>query len=67
MVTAANELRKFPERFPKEPLLSHLPNNFRFVQKWNYKILYEFTGQEVISIDVFHTSRSPDKIVEKFE
>jgi len=55
-------LNNNPEKFAKEPLLSDEPENYRSVNKWNYKIIYEITVTEIIIVDIFHTSQHPSKI-----
>lgn len=63
LVLLAGTLNEFPEKFPKDPYMPKNKGNFRFVSKWNYKIVYEITNEEIIIIDIFHTAQSPDKLV----
>ena len=39
----------------------------RFVSIWSYKIIYERTSNEVIIIDVFGSSQSPNRLLDIFE
>ena len=55
-----------PEKFEKEKYLKELSGNFRSVTKWHYKIIYEVTDNEVIIIDIFHTSMDPEKMKKQF-
>lgn len=57
-----SSLIDFPEKFPKDPFIPKNKGNFRFVSKWNYKIVYEVTNNEIIVIDIFHTAQNPEKI-----
>jgi plasmid stabilization system protein ParE len=59
-------LKTFPDRFPQEPLLSHKKTDYRSVCKWHYKIIYRYTANEVIILDIIHTSRNP-KVLKRIE
>ncbi len=67
LILLAGTLNEFPEKFPKDPYISKNKGNFRFVSKWNYKIVYEIIKEEIIIIDIFHTAQSPDKLVKALE
>lgn len=54
IVTAVRRLQTQLESFPPDPLLQSRPENFRYIRLWHYKIVYEFTGQEVIVLRIFH-------------
>ena len=60
-------LRKQPERFPPEPLLSHRKENFRFILVKPYKIIYEFVNQEVRILFIYNTRQNPDKVADHFK
>ncbi len=62
LVFLVGSLIDFPEKFPVDPYIPKNKGNFRFVSKWNYKIVYEITSNEIIVIDIFHTAQSPDKL-----
>jgi len=64
LVSLVGTLNDFPEKFPVDPYIPKNKGNFRFVSKWNYKIVFEITRKEIIIIDIFHTAQSPDKIVD---
>ncbi len=63
LVQLVGSLSDFPEKYPVDPYIDPSFGNFRFVPKWNYKIVYEVTDNEIIIIDIFHASQSPDKIM----
>jgi addiction module RelE/StbE family toxin len=62
LIRLAGTLSLFPEKYSKEPLLEVEKGDFRFIIKWNYKIIYEITNKEVIITFIFHTSQNPTKI-----
>lgn len=49
-----------PERFPPERRLVKR-GNFRFALKWRYRIIYEFTGIQIIVHRVVHSRRDMKK------
>jgi toxin ParE1/3/4 len=59
----AGTLGTLPEKIPKEPLLEE--DNFRFIPKWDYKLIYEVTSKEIIIAAIFHTSQHPSKARKK--
>jgi plasmid stabilization system protein ParE len=64
LVHLARSLGEFPEKFPREEYLIFEPENYRSVSRWSYKIIYEFTDDCVIIVDIFHTSQHPSKMLE---
>lgn len=36
---------------------------FKFIPKWSYKIIYERTENEVIILEIFSTHQHPDKLL----
>ncbi|MCX6222108.1 MAG: type II toxin-antitoxin system RelE/ParE family toxin [Bacteroidia bacterium] len=62
LVSLVGSIIDFPEKFPTDPFIPKSKGNFRFVSRWNYKIVYEITPNEIIIIDIFHTAQSPEKI-----
>lgn len=64
LISLAGLLNDFPEKFPHDPFIPKNKGNYRFVSKWNYKIVYEVTKSEIIIIDIFHTAQNPEKIEE---
>lgn len=58
-------LKKNPERFARERYLDDIPGNIRSVVVWSYKIVYEVTKQDVIILNIFHTSRNPENMLSK--
>jgi len=67
LVTLANTLRKFPDGHPLEPALRKRPEKFRFVKKWNYKLIFSVRESQVIIHYVFHIKQNPDKLIEAIE
>lgn len=63
---AVEPTRIQPERFPLEPRLKRL-GNFRFVKKWNYKIIYEFTGNQIIVHRVIHSKQDFRRFLRSFK
>ncbi len=61
LIKLVRSLDDFPEKYSKETLLIDDPENFRSVSKWNYKIIYEVTENQIIIADIFHTSQHPSK------
>ena len=55
---------KLPVRWdPKaKEILDDIPENYRSVSKWRYKIIYEVRDKYVFIADVFNTSQHPSKI-----
>lgn len=62
LIRLAGKLSTFPDKYPKEPILDQENGDFRFVAKWNYKIIFELTNKEIIIALIFHTSQDPTKI-----
>jgi plasmid stabilization system protein ParE len=56
----AKGLGFMPHKFSKDPFLEGEPVKVI----WSYKIVYEVTEKEVIILDVFHTSRDPQNLLE---
>jgi plasmid stabilization system protein ParE len=51
-----------PHKYVEDPFLKDEPGDIRFKAIWSYKLVYEITNEEVIILDVFHTSRNPDDL-----
>lgn len=62
LLSLSRTLGKFPEKYSIEPYLVNSPNNYRSVSKWNYKLIYEVTNEEVIVVMLFDGRQDPDKI-----
>lgn len=41
-------------------------NKYRFIPKWNYKIIYERKIDKVVILDVFSTKQNPNELSNKF-
>ncbi len=59
---AVEPTRKQPGRFPPEKRLLKY-GDYRFILKWSYRIVYEFTGNQIIVHRVVHTRRDLDKVL----
>ena len=62
LVRLAGSLNDFPEKYPKDEFLKDMPENYRFVSKWSYKIIFEVESDYIIIVAIFHTSQNPKKI-----
>jgi plasmid stabilization system protein ParE len=58
----AKGLGFIPHKYTEDPFLKDEPGDNRFKVIWSYKIVYEVTNEEVIILDVFHTSRNPQDL-----
>lgn len=68
-ITVATELNKIaksltnqPERHQRDPRFVKTSRNIRSVSKWNYKIVYEVTENQVIIVQIFDTRQDPGKL-----
>ncbi|MEZ4930745.1 MAG: type II toxin-antitoxin system RelE/ParE family toxin [Saprospiraceae bacterium] len=64
LLDLGNSLETFPERFPREWNLADAPLVFRFIPKWNYKIIYiiKETEDMVIIARIFSASQDPESL-----
>lgn len=64
LLDMGNALEIFPERYAKERSLKDAPRIFRFIPKWNYKIIYTVDEEKdkVIIARVFSTNQDPEKL-----
>jgi plasmid stabilization system protein ParE len=51
-----------PERYPLDPYLKK-HGNFRFINKWNYRIVYEFTGHQIIVHRITYAKRNMKSVL----
>jgi plasmid stabilization system protein ParE len=58
----AKSLGFMPHKFAEDPILKEEPGDIRFKVIWSYKLVYETTKEEVIILDVYHTSRDPQNL-----
>ncbi|MFK7797530.1 MAG: type II toxin-antitoxin system RelE/ParE family toxin [Aureispira sp.] len=58
-------LIEHPEVYPLEPLLKEIPNNLRYIIVRHFKVIYEFTGQEVLIVYIFNTNKNPYSLFDK--
>ena len=54
-----------PEVYPLEPLLKDIAGNLRYILVRHFKVIYEFTGQEIIVLHVFNTNKNPDNLFDE--
>ena len=66
LLNAVEPTRLQPERYPREPRLRKL-GNFRFIKKWNFKIIYEFTGNQIIVTRIIHSRRDFKQFIRTFK
>ncbi|MFK7937698.1 MAG: type II toxin-antitoxin system RelE/ParE family toxin [Saprospiraceae bacterium] len=64
LLELGDSLTTYPYRHPIEELLQDAPLEFRFLPKWNYKIIYhvEEAQQRVIIARIFDTRQDPSKL-----
>ncbi len=65
LVSVTEILKKQPEMYPPDPNIKQSDRNIRFIRKWNYRIVYEFTGTEVIIARVLHNRRNLQKLMKE--
>ena len=58
----AKSLGFLPHKYTEDPFLKDEPGDNRFKVIWSYKIVYEVAKEEIIILDVFHTSRDPQNL-----
>ncbi len=57
LIQIVHTLEEQPERYPIYlPLRKY--GNYRYIVKWNFRIVYEFTGHQVIVNRIIHTKRA---------
>ncbi len=58
------QLKNFPDSGQKEPLLTDVGQDSRYLVEASYKIIYEYhpIHRLIIVTDIFHTSQYPVKI-----
>lgn len=67
IVTAVQRLATHPEIFPIELSLLNLPFVVRYVRVLDFKVLYTFTGHDVIVAYIHHIKQNPAKIAGHFK
>jgi toxin ParE1/3/4 len=58
---AVHTLSEQPERYPLHTRFKKF-GNYRYINKWSYKVIYEFTGHQVIIHRVSHVKKNPSRI-----
>jgi len=64
LFSAVEPTRTQPERFPYEPRFQKY-GNFRYIKVWSYKIIYEFTGNQIIVHRIIHSKRDLRKLTKR--
>lgn len=64
LVRFSQSLEDLPRRNPVEPDLASAPVEYRFLVKWNFKIIYTILEEEkmVLVVLVFDTRQNPKKL-----
>ena len=65
LINRIEQLQNFPDSGSEEELLKHLKQNSRYLVEGNYKIIYQYQGNDVIVTDVFHVKQNPVKIIKR--
>ncbi len=50
----------FPYKHPIEPIFNN--TDVRFTVKWNFKIVFKINDKSLQVLEIFHTSRHPEKL-----
>lgn len=58
----AKSLGFMPHKYNEDSFLKDEPGDNRFKVIWSYKLVYEVAKEEIIILDVFHTSRDPQNL-----
>jgi len=67
IVSAVQRLATHPEIFPIELSLLDLPYIVRYVRVFDFKVLYTFTGHDVIVAYIHHVKQNPAKMKAHFK
>ena len=67
LIKLAGSLNDFPDKYSREVFLEEEPENYRSVNKWSYKIIYEVTDEAIIIADIFNTTQHPTKISKRIK
>ena len=51
LLNLGDDLAKFPERNPKEPLYND--ESIRYFPKWNFKIVYRIEENRILIINIY--------------
>jgi plasmid stabilization system protein ParE len=51
-----------PHKYTMDPFLENSHRDIRFKAIWSYKLVYEITEENIIILDVIHTSRNPENM-----
>lgn len=65
IVSQTRTLYLFPNKFAIEPHLSTKEKTYRFITVWSYKIIYRVGENDIRIVDVFHTRRNPDTMLDE--
>jgi plasmid stabilization system protein ParE len=64
LISGSEKLSSMPKRNPIEPNLRDAPNEYRFLVKWNYKIIFTILEKDkkVLVVLVFDTRQDVQKL-----
>ena len=67
LLDLGDSLNKLPYRFPIEDLMIEAKNEYRFISKWSYKIIFfvDEKYDQIIITQIFGTAQNPEKLSEK--
>ncbi len=62
IVSVVQPTAQYPEKFPPDLLLKKY-GNFRFIKKWNFRVIYEFTGHQIIVHRIVHAKQNMKSVL----
>jgi len=62
IVLTAKTLSKNPELYQLDEYYPDNPGNIRRFFRWDYRVVYQVRDKEVLIVNIYHTSRHPDRI-----
>jgi len=67
LLDLGDSLDKLPYRFPIEDLMIEAKNEYRFISKWSYKIIFfvDEKNDQVIITQIFGTAQNPERLYGK--
>ena len=62
IVLTAKSLSKNPELYQLDEYYPDNPGDIRRFFRWNYRVVYQVREEEVLILNIYHTSRQPNRI-----
>lgn len=62
IVLTAKTLSKNPTLYQLDEYYPDNQGNIRRFFRWDYRVVYQVRKEQVVILDIYHTSRRPDKI-----